>query len=102
MVHVRILLDGDGSWPDLTDKSKVIEVGTNAVLQFAGLPHGMSSGKPSIKLRLDLPDGKAVLAQTSLALLLMVADAFRARYGDPRDDNWTPRITFEEGGGNIH
>jgi hypothetical protein len=44
----------------------------------------MVSGKPSIAIRLDLDDGSSVVAETSLALFLMAADAFKAKYGDPR------------------
>jgi hypothetical protein len=35
-------------------------------------------------MRIDLDDGSVVLAETSLALFLTVADGLRARYGDPR------------------
>jgi hypothetical protein len=42
------------------------------------------SGKPSVALGFELPDGRWVLAETSLALFLTAAEALRARYGDPR------------------
>jgi hypothetical protein len=49
----------------------------------APLEHGTELGKPTVTFRVDLPDGKVVLAQTTL-LFLSAADAFKARLGDPR------------------
>jgi hypothetical protein len=84
MPHTKIHLDGDGCWPDLLGK-----VGTETVIEtewesISCLPNGMSSGKPSVMLRLNLPDGRVVLSQTSLQMLLTIADAFKGRFGDPR------------------
>ena len=38
----------------------------------------MASGKASVAFRFELPDGTAVIAETSLALLTTAADALRA------------------------
>ncbi len=76
MNGIVIKLQGDGAWPDLKGK-----VGTDQVIHLAALSAGMTSGRPSIMLRFDLPDGRTVLAETSLRLLLTAAEAFRARYG---------------------
>lgn len=43
---------------------------------------GMRSGRTSVALRLDLPDGRTLIAETSLGLLLGAAKAFEARHGD--------------------
>lgn len=80
MPHLSVLPHGDGAWPDLAAKD-VAHVQTFAV---AGLPAGMASGAPSVMLRLDLPDGRVVLAETSLKLFLSAADALRVAHGDPR------------------
>jgi hypothetical protein len=45
----------------------------------------MTSGKPSVCVRVNLPSGRTLLAQTSLALLLTACDAFKAKVGDPRE-----------------
>jgi len=42
----------------------------------------MASGKTSVAFDIPLPDGRHVLAETSLELFLAAADALRARYGD--------------------
>ncbi len=82
MLGLQIVMgDGDGCWPDLKDK-EIIHV-TNG-LHVAGLAKGMESGKPSVAFRIDLPDGRVVVAETSLVLFLAAADVFKARYGDPR------------------
>jgi hypothetical protein len=79
---LRIEMDGDGVWPDLADKlDRVVRMETG---RMTSLPDGMTSGKPSVMLRIDLPDGQIVLYEMSLRLFLTAADAFKARYGDPR------------------
>jgi hypothetical protein len=79
VLHVHI--DGDKCWPDLEDKmDKIIHLGEGARIDIAALPGGMSSGKTSVALRFDLPDGQVVIAETSLALLGTAVDAFRAKY----------------------
>ncbi len=50
--------------------------------RVGGLPGGMASGKTSVAFDIPLPDGRHVLAETSLELFLAAADALRARYGD--------------------
>jgi hypothetical protein len=44
----------------------------------------MKGGAPSVAFRIDLEDGRTVIAETSLKLLLTASDLFKARYGDPR------------------
>ena len=80
MPVINLKLDGDGAWPDLK-REDVIEAG--GAIGMAPLAGGMSSGKTSVTLRIDLPDGRTVLAQTSLAALSVAIKAIWARYGDP-------------------
>ncbi len=54
-------------------------------IEIGAMPRGMESGKPSAMLCFALPGGKAVIAETSLALLLTAVDALKARHGDPRE-----------------
>lgn len=86
MPMLRIHLDGDGVWPDLAPDAGYgrKKFQKTEDLEVAALAAGMQSGAPSIVFRVTCPDGRVVLAETSLALLLTAADAFKARYGDPR------------------
>jgi hypothetical protein len=77
-------LYGDNAWPDLVDR-KLTWLGNGAKpIQVAGMERGMASGKPSVAIRFDLPNGHVVVGETSLALFLTAADGLKARYGDPR------------------
>ena len=78
MTRLDIRLDGDGCWPDLNGKGpdQVIMVDNLAIAFLAG---GMSSGKPSLTLRIDLPDGRSVITQTSLELFQQAARVFGAK-----------------------
>jgi hypothetical protein len=78
---MRIILDGDNAWPDLVGK-RVHHIGGGGEIQVAGLEGGMQSGLPSVTIRIDLPNGEVVLAETSMRLFLNAAKAFMARYGD--------------------
>jgi hypothetical protein len=40
----------------------------------------MQSGKPSVCFRIDLPDGRVVLAETSALLFCRAAEAIVARF----------------------
>ena len=86
MASLTMIMDGDNCWPDLKDKvgtDAVIHLGNDAPpLQVALLDKGMGSGRPSVTLRLDLPDGRVVLAETSLRLFATAARGFAARYPD--------------------
>ncbi len=79
MPMIKIVLDGDGALAD-RDPAKLLEL--EGPITVSGLPGGMQSGKPSVAFWFDLPDGRTVFAQTSMALFLAAARAFRGRYGD--------------------
>ena len=90
MPTMRIILE-EPAWPDLGNieqrihDGRVIWLGNGAPpIAIAALKGGMISGKPSVAIRLDLPDGRTVIAETSLVLLLAAADTFRTRFADPR------------------
>jgi hypothetical protein len=82
MPAIDLKLDGDNAWPDLRDKP-IIHVLPDTVWRIAVIPYGMVSGKVSVALRLDLPDGQVIIAETSLALLSAAVRSIWARYGDP-------------------
>lgn len=81
MISLTIRLDGDDALKG-TPPDKIVHV--TDPITVAGLTGGMTSGKPSVALLVPLPDGRTVVAETSLALFLTAADALRSRHGDPR------------------
>jgi hypothetical protein len=78
MPYMNIILDAENAWPDLKSKpaDQVISVDNFHVAMLAG---GMASGAASVAIRIDLPDGRTVIAQTSQALWDSAARAFRGR-----------------------
>ena len=83
MLQFHVILNGDGAWPDLeviAALGKLIEYQSD--ISVAVLEGGMESGKPSVSFRFDLPDGRVLIAQTSLRLFLQVADILSAKYPD--------------------
>lgn len=78
MPMLNIKLEGDHCWPDLAQKTEDQIIDTEN-LEVALLPGGMASGKASVAIRIDLPDGRVVIAQTSQELFDAAARAFRAR-----------------------
>lgn len=91
MIALEVNLDNDGEavWPDLKDRA-VIEGDFAAI---TGLRDGTTSGQPTVMIRIELSEPVAtrdaeeasvIVAQTTLALFLIAADALKARYGDPR------------------
>jgi hypothetical protein len=57
VIPLRIILDGEGCWPDLAEKGF-----TKGELEaVAALPNGTVSGAPSVTVRVTLPDGTIVL-----------------------------------------
>ncbi len=81
MAQLTVLLDGNNCWNDLKDKpDKIVHVTEG--IQIALLQTGMQSGKASVALRINLPDGRVVIVETSLALLSVTVGAFRAKRGE--------------------
>jgi hypothetical protein len=80
MPSLDIRCDGEGCWPDLRDDPGVIALmGPDAPpIGVALLPGGMTSGRPSVAIRIALPDGRTVLTETSLALLDQAVAIFHA------------------------
>lgn len=73
--------DDPSPYPDV---ERVIDVQQVDILV---LDKGMQSGQPSIALKIDLPDGQVVVAQTSARLFCIHAKAIMARYPRLFDDN---------------
>lgn len=79
MPALTIKLDGDQCWPDLAEKRDAGQLIQTETLEVALLPGGMASGKASVAIRIELPDGRTVIAQTSQELFDAAARAFRGR-----------------------
>ena len=88
MPTIELSLEGDGAWPDLEGSAGVVHL-QDATWKLAALEGGMASGAASLALRLDLgdagfdadiPNGRVVIAETSLAAWIAVTAALRARY----------------------
>lgn len=86
MTSVRIILSGDGAFPELED-ARSLEGKLDAITALSG---GMHSGSTSIGMLVLLPDGTPVFVQTSLVLFVAAARAFVARYGDPAEPSVKP------------
>jgi hypothetical protein len=80
---LRVAVDGEGAWPDLARKpNKVMKLGDSA-MAIAALAGGMQSGRASVMFRIDLPDGRTVVIETSLRTLHAAVTAIVARHGEP-------------------
>lgn len=91
MPKFDINLDGDNAWPDLRAKqNKIIHVTDG--LAVCALDGGMASGKPSVCFRIDLPDGRVVLAETSARLFVMAAAAIVGKWPDVDDGTMLAHI----------
>ena len=73
MPALQVVLDGDNCWPDL--RAGFIE---GEWVGIARLRSGTVAGKATVTVRIQLPDGQTVLAETTLALLEGAVRAFRA------------------------
>lgn len=79
---IRVNVDGEGAWPDLgRHPSKVMHL-SDAALSLAALAGGMTSGRASVAFRIDLPDGRVVMIETSLRALHAAVTAIVAKHGE--------------------
>lgn len=75
MNSVSVILR-EPAWPQLSPE-EVLYL-QNSHMEIALLKHGTRSGKSTAILRIDLPDGRTVLFETTLALLGTAVDSLRA------------------------
>ena len=81
MTQMKIVLDGDNSFPELQGK-KIHRANVDAVTALKG---GMTGGRTSVAFIIHLPDGSVVFAETSLALFQMANAAFAEKHGFEMD-----------------
>lgn len=72
MPALTIITNGDNCWPELRKKGFIVGQWTG----LARLPNGTVQGNPTVTVRIELPDGQTVLAETTLALLSSAIRAF--------------------------
>jgi hypothetical protein len=77
---IHLILDGDNAWPELAAPDSGVVHLPDAPWGLAAIEGGMASGLPSLALRLDLSDGRVVVAETSLAAWVAATVALRARF----------------------
>lgn len=77
MPALSIFLNGPESFTPIPENARIHHVTER--MEVAFLEHGMVSGAPSVMLRIALPDGSVVLAETSYALFDGAARAMRSR-----------------------
>lgn len=68
------ITNGDDCWPDLGRRGYV----EGNWVALARLYKGTRNGYSSVTARIELPDGRVILAQTTLALLRAAVAAFEA------------------------
>jgi len=74
---IHFFADGEGVFTDLQGKESIV-INLAGSFTVAALPSGMKSGKPSLVIRIDLPDGRVVLQETSVALWHQIDNILRA------------------------
>lgn len=79
---LNVIVDGDGAWPDLARKPRKVLHLSDTTLSIAALAGGMVSGRASVMFRIDLPDGRTVLIETSLRTLHAAVTAIVAKHGE--------------------
>lgn len=84
MIPLTIVLDGENAWPDLQGREIIhIAEQPGIAIQVAVLDQGLKSGRPSIVIRIDLPNGRtSVVAETTARLYCMAARIVMAKYPD--------------------
>ena len=96
MPAMTIKLDGDNAWPELQHRKRtahglgldqLLWLGNEAApIQVTVLDVGMASGRPSVAIRFDLPDGSTVVSETSARLFCTAARAIMARHPNLFED----------------
>lgn len=78
MIRLTVTLNLDiDPWTDLHDDTTVIDHGgeTAKVTRVGILPNGTQEGRATVGFLVELPDGRKVIAETTLRLFLMAATA---------------------------
>lgn len=82
MTMIHLVLEGDGAFRDLQGKEDRVIHLSDKPFTVAALDQGTTGGMPSVVIRLDLPDGRVVLQETTARLWVTVARALRGKWPD--------------------
>ena len=80
MPVIKLILDGDNAFFDLQGRESDI-IHRTGPFTVVALARGMKSGHPSLAIRIDLPEKKVLIQETSVAAWLAVARALEGKYG---------------------
>ena len=80
MIPMTIVFGDNDAWPDLHDKAVTIVDHADHPVQIAVLDHHLLTGRPSIAIRLDLPDGSTVIAETTARMFVIAGRMVVAKY----------------------
>lgn len=81
MTPLDVKLDGDNCWPELQESGFV----PAQIIGIARLPVATSGGRSAVVVRIQLEDGRTVLAQTTLRLMSTAMKAIEIREEMERD-----------------
>ena len=86
MPIIKLILNGERAFADLQGRPKDI-IHRKGPFTVAALASGMTSGHPSLAIRIDLPENKVLIQETSVAAWLAVARALEGKYGRKLNKN---------------
>jgi hypothetical protein len=78
VIPLQVVINGDNCWPDLKDEKGQPTHITGQLTGIARLPRGTELGRSTVTIRVELPDGRTVLAETTLSLMNGAMTAFNA------------------------
>ena len=94
MIHITLDLEPtkSQSWHDmLGEKDKIVVLEQPMPpMRVAVVERGMTSGRPSVMIRFDLPDGRYLVAETSARLFVQAAKMIHHKYPDLFRDTADP------------
>ena len=77
MIRLDVYTHGDNCWPDLIDTNGQPKFVEGTLVGIARLPDATAKGNSTVTVRVELPDGTTVLAQTTLALIHNAVNVFK-------------------------
>ena len=82
MIALKVLLNGDGVWQDLRHKVVTHLANDAPPVEVAVLEDALESGRPSVAIRINLPDNHVIIVETTARLFCSAGRTISARYPD--------------------
>jgi hypothetical protein len=79
MPVIKLILHGYNAFFDLQGRESDI-IHRTEPFTVAALARGMKTGHPSLAIRIDLPDSKVLIQETSVAAWLAIARALEGKF----------------------